>query len=112
MGTTQGAPLGTDVQHTVDLAVVEQINHDAQLIGNYVDALTRGNKTSGMLISDMAGIAVAIVELHEAGTWSRTIDGDTGTLFTSRLRPSTRVSIAMIGSRTCTGYSGPRSSIN
>lgn len=84
MGTSHGTlPTGTDIQTTDAQEVAAVYAHDTVLIGNVVSAATAANNTAGKLITDMGKLAGAILDLHEAGTWARTIDGTTGKLYTS-----------------------------
>lgn len=84
MGTTQGTtPTSTEVQTTTDIGAAALAALDTQLIGNVVSSLGKANDSAGRVVSDIGALAASIVELHQAETWKRTIDGDTGKLFTS-----------------------------
>lgn len=84
MGTSHGTTAtSTDVQ-TIDAQHTALLYaEDSKLIGAVTKAATAANNSAGKLIGDMANLAKAILELHEAGTWARTIDGNTGKLYTS-----------------------------
>lgn len=84
MATSTGTtPTGTDVQNVDKAHTAMLYAEDSKLIGAVTAAATAANNSAGKLITDMGKLAGAIKDLHEAGTWARTIDGTTGKLYSS-----------------------------
>lgn len=81
--STGTLPTGTAVQNTDKLELAALIARDTALIGNVVSSANAADRSAGKLIGDVAKLAQSIMELHEAGTWERTIDGTTGKLYSS-----------------------------
>lgn len=74
---------GTVATGTTATATAELYARDTELISAFGKAATVATAAAIKYQSTVGALALTILDLHEAGTWARQIDGNTGQTYTS-----------------------------